>query len=87
MRADDLDHGELLEYGWPGNVRELENTMERAAALATGNRVEMDDLPEEIRSALERNHGNQTHPARQLKIGAATPDRKLKRHGLFSLAG
>jgi len=31
---------ELLErYGWPGNVRELRNVMERAAVLASGERV------------------------------------------------
>jgi DNA-binding NtrC family response regulator len=40
---------QLLRYGWPGNVRELENTMERAVALARGSRVEMEDLPEEVR--------------------------------------
>ena len=43
---------QLLRYGWPGNVRELENTMERAVALARGNRVELEDLPEEIREAF-----------------------------------
>jgi transcriptional regulator with PAS, ATPase and Fis domain len=43
---------QLLRYDWPGNVRELENTMERAVALARGNRVEFEDLPEEIRQAL-----------------------------------
>ena len=41
---------QLLRYAWPGNVRELENTMERAAALARGSRVELEDLPEEIRN-------------------------------------
>jgi two-component system response regulator HydG len=41
---------QLLRYDWPGNVRELENAMERAAALARGNRVELEDLPEEIRA-------------------------------------
>jgi two-component system, NtrC family, response regulator HydG len=40
---------QLLRYPWPGNVRELENAMERAAALGRGNRVELEDLPEEIR--------------------------------------
>jgi transcriptional regulator with PAS, ATPase and Fis domain len=44
------DH--LLRYPWPGNVRELENAMERAVALAAGTRVELEDLPEEIRNAL-----------------------------------
>ena len=43
---------QLLHYAWPGNVRELENAMERAVALARGRRVELDDLPEEVRSAL-----------------------------------
>jgi DNA-binding NtrC family response regulator len=42
---------QLLRYNWPGNVRELENAMERAVALAPGNRVELADLPEEIRQA------------------------------------
>jgi two-component system response regulator HydG len=43
---------QLLGYPWPGNVRELENAMERAAALARGSRVQLEDLPEEIRRAV-----------------------------------
>jgi DNA-binding NtrC family response regulator/predicted hydrocarbon binding protein len=43
---------QLLRYEWPGNVRELENAMERAVALAHGSRVELEDLPEEIREAF-----------------------------------
>jgi len=43
---------QLLRYGWPGNVRELENAMERAVALARGSRVELEDLPEEVRQAF-----------------------------------
>ena len=42
---------QLLRYEWPGNVRELENAMERAVALARGSRVELEDLPEEVRQA------------------------------------
>jgi DNA-binding NtrC family response regulator len=42
---------QLLRYLWPGNVRELENAMERAVALAPGSRVEIEDLPEEVRQA------------------------------------
>jgi two-component system response regulator HydG len=45
---------QLLHYEWPGNVRELENTMERAVALARGSRVELEDLPEEIRHTLPK---------------------------------
>jgi len=45
---------QLVRYGWPGNVRELENAMERAVALASRHRVELEDLPEEIRLAAPR---------------------------------
>ena len=45
---------QLLRYEWPGNVRELENAMERGVALARGSRVEMEDLPEEVRQAVPR---------------------------------
>ena len=42
----------LKEYEFPGNVRELANTIERAVIIATGNRVEVSDLPESIRAAV-----------------------------------
>jgi DNA-binding NtrC family response regulator len=45
---------QLLRYNWPGNIRELENAMERAVALATGTRVDIADLSEEIRSAFPK---------------------------------
>ena len=100
---------QLTRYTWPGNVRELENAMERAVALAQGSRVELDDLPGEVRESagrsmpipgnvlplaqvekeyilacLEANDGNQTRTAKQLKIGAATLYRKLKRYGMIA---
>ena len=49
---------QLLRYHWPGNVRELENAMERAVALARGNQVDVDDLPEEVRQAFPPSIGN-----------------------------
>jgi two-component system response regulator AtoC len=42
----------LKEYEFPGNVRELANTIERAVIIATGNRLEVSDLPEAIRAAV-----------------------------------
>jgi Nif-specific regulatory protein len=35
----------LLAHHWPGNVRELENSIERAVLLATGDTVELINLP------------------------------------------
>ena len=43
----------LLEYSWPGNVRELENTIERAMVLAEADVLQLADLPERIRDALD----------------------------------
>ncbi len=34
----------LLQHGWRGNVRELENCVHRALILATGPRIEADDI-------------------------------------------
>jgi len=39
----------LLNYDWPGNVRELRNCLERAVALASFERILVEDLPEKIR--------------------------------------
>ena len=40
----------MMDYDWPGNVRELENVVERAVVLCTQNRIDVDLLPEAIRS-------------------------------------
>jgi two-component system response regulator HydG len=40
----------LMTYDWPGNVRELENCMERAVALARSEQINVEDLPERVRT-------------------------------------
>ncbi|MBL7050386.1 MAG: sigma-54-dependent Fis family transcriptional regulator, partial [Nitrospira sp.] len=39
----------LINYDFPGNVRELENILERGVALATGDAIEISNLPEDLR--------------------------------------
>jgi DNA-binding NtrC family response regulator len=34
----------LLRHQWPGNVRELENCLERAAAMASGKMIDLEDI-------------------------------------------
>ncbi|MFL5264403.1 MAG: sigma-54-dependent transcriptional regulator [Anaeromyxobacteraceae bacterium] len=41
----------LAGYAWPGNVRELENAVERAVAVARGERIAAADLPAELSAA------------------------------------
>jgi two-component system response regulator AtoC len=41
----------LTNYTWPGNVRELANVMEHAHVLATGETIELVDLPDRLRSS------------------------------------
>ena len=38
----------LESYKWPGNVRELENLIERMVLLARKDRIDAEDLPEEV---------------------------------------
>jgi two-component system response regulator HydG len=58
----------LLSHRWPGNVRELVNAVRHGVALARGDAVDVDDLPDDVSAA----------PARRPSSGAvrlpATPD-------------
>jgi two-component system response regulator HydG len=45
----------LLAYPWPGNVRELQNCIERAIALTRHPEIQVEDLPETVRS-FKRSH-------------------------------
>jgi NtrC-family two-component system response regulator AlgB len=51
----------ILSYAWPGNLRELRNVVERAVILATGNRIEISDLPDNLSPALP-DAGNEHSP-------------------------
>jgi len=66
---------QLVRYAWPGNVRELENTMERAVALARGKRVELEDLPEEIRHVF---------PSPVASAGTVRPFREIEKEYILA---
>jgi two-component system response regulator AtoC len=48
LRFSDGVKGKLKAYSWPGNVRELRNVVVRAAVFASGEQIEISDLPEEF---------------------------------------
>jgi DNA-binding NtrC family response regulator len=78
-RAVALTRGRYVE------LEDLPEEIRKAVAivpLALGAVRPLDDIEKDyILAALELNGGNQTRTADQLKIGSATPYRKLKRYG------
>jgi transcriptional regulator with PAS, ATPase and Fis domain len=47
----------LEDYHWPGNVRELQNYCERAVAMAEGDELTVDLLPDAVLGRAERRAG------------------------------
>lgn len=41
----------LMRYGYPGNIRQLSNILEYAMIFSTDGKIDLKDLPEEIRGA------------------------------------
>ncbi|HEY5148118.1 MAG TPA: sigma-54 dependent transcriptional regulator [Polyangiaceae bacterium] len=77
----------LLEYGWPGNVRELENTIERAMVLAETDLIEIADLPERIRDALDPVQVHLASGELSIKRTAAAIEQILIRRALQKTKG
>ena len=44
----------LIHYDYPGNLRELENVLRRAAILAIGSRIGLEDLPASVSASRAR---------------------------------
>jgi DNA-binding NtrC family response regulator len=47
----------LQDYHWPGNVRELQNYVERAVAMADGDELTVELLPDAVLGRAERRAG------------------------------
>jgi two-component system, NtrC family, response regulator AlgB len=41
----------IQRYPWPGNLRELRNVIERAVILASGEKIDVNDFPDNLRGA------------------------------------
>jgi len=59
----------LGDYQFPGNVRELANIIERAVIVSNGNRLELENLPEPIRAAVDA-HRLQVQPRTLAEVEA-----------------
>ena len=47
--VSDAASAAIQAYSWPGNLRELRNAIERAVIMAKGNKINLEDLPAELR--------------------------------------
>jgi DNA-binding NtrC family response regulator len=69
----------LMSYDWPGNVRELEHAIERAAIVADGPSIGVDELPPEI---AEKTHWRPSDDSLDLQAHErALIERALERFG------
>src|SRR6202021_3785623 len=41
----------IQRYSWPGNLRELRNVIERAVILAPGDKIDVNDFPDNLRGS------------------------------------
>jgi two-component system, NtrC family, response regulator PilR len=63
----------LEVYDWPGNVRELENTIERAVALESCQRISVESVPDRIRNYYQASAPHAAHNGN----GIVLPDEGL----------
>jgi DNA-binding NtrC family response regulator len=63
----------LADYDWPGNVRELENALERACSFASGELVQLGDMPTQLQDFYMQ-HRRVTMPLRAALEQAAKAD-------------
>jgi sigma-54 specific flagellar transcriptional regulator A len=63
----------MMSYSWPGNVREMENLTERLSVCALGERLEVTDLPSNIRGLEFSIVSASEDPELALELGGEPP--------------
>jgi NtrC-family two-component system response regulator AlgB len=65
----------IRAYSWPGNLREFRNAIERAVIMVKGNKINLEDLPAELRGqAAPGANGN----GAALEVGSLVSMEKLE---------
>jgi NtrC-family two-component system response regulator AlgB len=74
----------IRAYSWPGNLRELRNAIERAVIMAKGSKINLEDLPAELRGHTVVG-ANGSDPA--LQIGSLVSIEQLEEAHLRKVLG
>jgi len=80
----------LCNHTWRGNVRELANVLDRASLLADQGRIELEQLPSDVREAGTRSHRleeamarfERTHIAMVLRLADGSRERAAAELGI-----
>ena len=57
----------LVNYNWPGNARELKNVLESIVVMSTSDRIELTDLPANIRGMESSEPSTIIHPGMSME--------------------
>ncbi len=69
----------MARYPWPGNVRELGNALEYAVATCTGQTIQIENLPPELRQGAERSALEPASPQDAAPLGDALAEDPAER--------
>jgi NtrC-family two-component system response regulator AlgB len=65
----------IRAYSWPGNLREMRNAIERAVIMARGNKINLEDLPAELRG---QSHTGSNGSDAALQVGSLVSMEQLE---------
>lgn len=76
----------LSDCPWPGNIRQLENCIERSMVFCRGNMIEVDDLPDEVRTSGNA-VGALAQPAASMQEAVSLSERQAIQAALAQCGG
>ncbi|MFZ9915137.1 MAG: sigma-54-dependent transcriptional regulator, partial [Phycisphaerales bacterium] len=77
----------LVAYDWPGNVREVFQLIHRMVVMATGESIDLRDIPDEIRSGDDAGEGHAQSRAGLAGVGLDKLEKEAIRQTLAMTAG
>ena len=77
----------LIGYNWPGNIRELKNIVERMIVLSSGDRLTLEQIPDDIRQGRSGASAASPGPAFQGMTRISDAEKEMIRSALLANRG